>query len=503
MELRQYLAALKGKMWIPILLAATAIGIVLVDAVYSPPSYDASFTAVPYEPGILSDDAYISYQLVMESKSLDVAVANKVDPSLDPGKLRDEVTLKSDKKTGAYTFEVSDSDPGRAQRLAEAYNEEGTAKFLDLNTRKAKATIAAMQEEVQSIEKQLGDVRSARARMEKDNDVGSLPARLSHQLALVGALKQMRSEMVIKDSPDLSKMIQEEIGRQQATTNQLSDQVGQKEASTILSSTAEQTETQMAIDSLRARLAKQQDSVTTLEQYRAQARSGASTDATDAEIARQRQAVADLQNQLNDLVAKAASLSAGQARTEMSTTALRDELQRQNNLVASLTQMQLDAKLNNRSAVLQRLDAELAAQDKEANDLSALDLQYEQITTEEGRLQNSYAGFQARIDDALILDKATPASMVKLVEPITVKLGSSMFYLKIAFALALSLILALALIFTAEYLDNTVRTAQQIETMVGAPVLTVVPRFGAKRMPELTPQPGKRGGTELAGQHGA
>jgi capsular polysaccharide biosynthesis protein len=483
MELQQYLAAIKRRVWIPILLLMVAIAIVVVDSVLWPTDHEASFTVVAYDPGTIrvGEDTYVGYKLVMESGSLANVVAQSIDPPPDLQKLQEKVSLKLDKKTGAHIFKVSDPDPERALRLAEAYNREGTAMFMDLNMRKSKVTLAALQEQVDAAEQRLQKARADRATFEQRHELGSLPARLSHQVSLVASLQRMRAEMLIGDTKNLSSVIDQEVKRQQELVDELTRQAGDKIASSILKSAATQSQIQIAIDDLRQQLSRKQDLLASLEQaYAQRSPSDPSIPQVEGTLTRTREEIASLEKDLKSKVAESASLAANQAGADLTNSRLRDQLQKQADLVASLKRMKMDSNLNNFDGLLRGLDAELSRQNELANDLSALSLQYEQIVAEENSVQSTYVMLQNRIADALILSKARPAEMVKLIGDISVETNNRALFLKFAFGVVLSIILGLGLVFAAEYLDQTVRTAEQIEKMVGATVLTTVPHFQAK-----------------------
>ncbi|WP_235680182.1 YveK family protein [Paenibacillus albicereus] len=74
-----------------------------------------------------------------------------------------------------------------------------------------------------------------------------------------------------------------------------------------------------------------------------------------------------------------------------------------------------------------------------------------------------------QVDNVSILNQADPQASAAPVAP-NAKLN-------IAMALALSLLAALGLAFLLEYLDDTIKTEEDVAEVLGLPVLTVIPKF--------------------------
>jgi uncharacterized protein involved in exopolysaccharide biosynthesis len=53
-------------------------------------------------------------------------------------------------------------------------------------------------------------------------------------------------------------------------------------------------------------------------------------------------------------------------------------------------------------------------------------------------------------------------------------------YLKLLYAGVFALVLGIALIFALEYMDNSIREPEEVEQLLGAPVIAVIPRVTAR-----------------------
>jgi capsular polysaccharide biosynthesis protein len=74
-----------------------------------------------------------------------------------------------------------------------------------------------------------------------------------------------------------------------------------------------------------------------------------------------------------------------------------------------------------------------------------------------------------KVDNVSVLDKADPQEIHGPVAPNP--------KLNIAVAFMLALMLGVGISFLLDYLDDTIKTEEDIETLLGVPVLTSIPRF--------------------------
>jgi capsular polysaccharide biosynthesis protein len=48
--------------------------------------------------------------------------------------------------------------------------------------------------------------------------------------------------------------------------------------------------------------------------------------------------------------------------------------------------------------------------------------------------------------------------------------------LKVLYAIALALVVGIGIVFAVEYFDNSMRDPEEVEKLIGAPVVAVIPR---------------------------
>ena len=105
-------------------------------------------------------------------------------------------------------------------------------------------------------------------------------------------------------------------------------------------------------------------------------------------------------------------------------------------------------------------------------------LQLDQQATQSAYLNFAAAQTQARVTEvsqglnfqAGVVDQAAakPDTMARL--------------LKILYAIALALVVGIGLIFAVEYFDNSVRDPDEVEKLIGAPVVAIIPRATARTL---------------------
>ncbi len=122
------------------------------------------------------------------------------------------------------------------------------------------------------------------------------------------------------------------------------------------------------------------------------------------------------------------------------------------------------------------------------NEKKLADLTYEAKVAE-----NTYGLLRQKLDEAKIRESEPYATgTIKMVDEAMPEQVATSKKLKVALALPLSILLSCAIIFLLDYLDNTIRTPEEAEELLGLPVATMVPLGRGHSLVRGLPDPGLR-----------
>lgn len=163
---------------------------------------------------------------------------------------------------------------------------------------------------------------------------------------------------------------------------------------------------------------------------------------------------------------------------EAGQTALSSTVTANNPVYDSLIQSYVSATAEYAAADLGRIAAagEIAAVKPELKMLPAEEAKLAQLTLEEDAAKNTYTLLRQKLDEATIREQeAENVSSIQVVDEARSGPADPRKKLKLLLAFVLAPILCAGLAFLMNYLDNTVKTPDEVEALLNIPVLTVVP----------------------------
>lgn len=105
------------------------------------------------------------------------------------------------------------------------------------------------------------------------------------------------------------------------------------------------------------------------------------------------------------------------------------------------------------------------------------------LQLDEKAASDAYLNFQQDVSKARV-DQTTNARLFEasVVDDAAAKPNTSARFLKVAYAAALALVVGVGIIFVIEYTDNSVREPEEVEQLVGAPVVGIIPRANPRTL---------------------
>jgi capsular polysaccharide biosynthesis protein len=121
-----------------------------------------------------------------------------------------------------------------------------------------------------------------------------------------------------------------------------------------------------------------------------------------------------------------------------------------------------------------------AAQLAKDRDLQA---QQAQLTLDQQAAQTAYLDFQAAATQARVAEVTQGLTyQAGVVDQAAAKPDTLPRLLKVGYAIALALVVGIGLVFVVEYFDNSIREPDQVEQLIGAPVVAIIPRGTARTL---------------------
>lgn len=200
MELDRFIAALLRRWYVVVLCVAVGVACTYGYFQWFATS-QAEATVAVLEPAVVKatnngQQAQISFASVAESYVVAERVVTKRALNIPPRSLQKAVTVKLSRSLIAniasplYIVSVSDPDPDRAIMLADAVVDESILVFNELNQLTPEQVTAAFAPEEQRLRQELDQARRELAAYEKQNQAQQLPDKIAAQRGLVSSLQQ-------------------------------------------------------------------------------------------------------------------------------------------------------------------------------------------------------------------------------------------------------------------------------------------------------------------------
>jgi capsular exopolysaccharide synthesis family protein len=159
-------------------------------------------------------------------------------------------------------------------------------------------------------------------------------------------------------------------------------------------------------------------------------------------------------------------------------TALSSEVTSNNPVYDSMVQNYVSAVAEHAAADSARGAAavEIAAVKPQLNTLPAEEAKLAQLTLDEDAARNTYTLLRQKLDEATIREQeAENVNAIQVVDQARSGPSDTRKNLKLLLALVLAPILCAGMAFLMNYLDNTVKTPEEVEALLNIPVFAVVP----------------------------
>lgn len=460
-DLKRYLRAIRQRWWLPILLVAIAVGGVYYRLGDLPPRYAAATTLLvtsppvsapaPGAPGVPppfpSTPATIISDIVelIQTRTVAERVVGRIDGA-DLEQLRGSTSAVWRRGTNLLRIEATATDPRRAALIANTYAEELMNYFRQTNAHDAS-------EARRFIEGQLADVRS---RLDASD----------------------RAVLAARNVTNIEGAAGSIVGRYYATLGELHGARRQLR------------ETDARLAAMTARLSREERTIV------------AQTDRVE------NPAFAQIRSQFIALEVERTQLSAiyttahpRMQRLEGQIAALRDRLAKESEtlvgrevrevnpirslLLLGATNFQVDRAAN--LAQIAVLEQSVAAARSEVNALPRVQFGLDRLIRENEILETLYRTLSQQFQDALLRENVAaffPAG-IQVVEPAMAPKRPQASGLPgtAAAAAGAGLVLGLLAAIFLESLDEGVRTSEDVERALGAPVLAEVPDVAASRVP--------------------
>lgn len=471
MELWRYYRILRRRKWLIVIgmLVCTAVTYVVVWR--APVMYRARTTLMERHPGtetgvpIYRDVQAMQMDIdvrlsnlanILTSDTVIMRTANSLallGISVDPGKILENTTVQPVRTTEILAVEVRSTDPDEARDAANELVNQFRIFYAEL-------AHGATRESREFIASQLPKAKAELDRVQK----------------ALRAYKE-QSDVTVFDSQS-TLMLQ----RATSTQNELSS------AEIAAAETANRLK--VIRDQLRGQPQMRVAALTTAQNPIWQ---GLATDLArlEAQLAFQEQTrgpkhptVAALKDQIAETRAK---MDAEKQNTLSSTT------EQLNPIYNAVLDRYVATKVDNigHTARAKGLRAVLAQQKAALASLPAKEMELMRLELERRAAQETYTLLRTKLDEATIKEQETKSgSSIKIIDPARAVPVNQQKGFKVALAAILSPLLMCALAFLLHYLDNSIRTAEEAEQLLGLPITAVVPLSRAHnlaRQPQAEP----------------
>jgi uncharacterized protein involved in exopolysaccharide biosynthesis len=168
-----YLPALRKWLWLPIVLGLAATGVAAFITLSAPPVYQAKTTVqvVPIQgggqPGYQTiDQTSKTYAQLMTTTPLLQQVINDVQLTYTVEELQSELTVTPQFDTGLIDVKMQDADPARAANVVNMIVKDFNKNRQAQQKQQDNASIASLQTQMGSLEKQISDETSLIAQLQ-------------------------------------------------------------------------------------------------------------------------------------------------------------------------------------------------------------------------------------------------------------------------------------------------------------------------------------------------
>ncbi len=465
-ELRRYFEVLRKRVSLIAVIAALAVGGVVLQIGNKPAKYQAEVSMLVTLQGLgpsgleardltavqngFRDTVTSNIIYLMKSRTLLQRAGDRL--GMSPDSLGDRVRVNQVRGTDVLSVSAADSDPERAALIANTLTQEFTSYYSQLNS--AEATSAR-----KFIEDQLS--RTKEALSQTEGEMLAFKARtgavgLSDQISkLVGRTLDLQAAYD-------TAMVDERTARAridaiQSRLRLQSDQLGQLTIAT------------------NPVFAKLRDNLVTLETELASMRQ-TYTD-QHPKVQAQIGKIAALRQQMN---AEAARIASGQS---LGVSPVREEL------VRGMVNGQVDLEASHaKSAAMSQVIAKMQFG---LSNIPANELQLARLQRQVKVHEDTYLRLSALYEDALIKERKAGSSgqaAIIIVDPATVPAGPESRHLPLTamFAALLGLVVGAAVALLVEGLDDRVRTENEAEQAYGVPVLAAIPTMDPRSYKHLS-----------------
>ncbi len=457
LDLRDYLRVLsKRKALIVILLVASMVSAYFFSKM-TPPVFQAMTTILikgqssmqnPFLSealGVTSNPDIQNYVEILKSRTIVQKVSDQLDLGLKPGMpefemLRSSVSVQAVQGTDVVRVAVESTDPAKASDVANAIVDAFSELTQQSNRQEASGAADFISSQLPGVESELRASETSLQRFKETQKVYSPSDEVKARLDKLTQLETSRAEAKVA--------LEESRQRLEYTRQQLSSEQQTVVAQTTITKNPLIQELQTKLSDLETQLAGAE------EKY---------TDKHPAVLALQAQ-IGDVKQQLSKEVAKIISAET-QTVNPIYQGLLEEVVRLQTEVLA------METRYNTLGRLVSDIDATF--KDLPAKELELTRLERNAKVTESIYVMLKQKYEEMRITEAMktsdthVIDRAiTPSS------PIKPKVR-----LNVAIAAFLGLFVGIGLAFLLEYLDTTLKTKEEVEHVLGLPVLGQIPRF--------------------------
>lgn len=398
-----------------------------------------------------SQQAQVTFSSVAESYRVAERVIRKLGLEMEPRDLKNSVSVKLARSlvpnlsAPLYLVEVTHRDAQVAVTLANAVVDEAKQVFTDLNAVDPTQVDATFSAEDARLRAELEDARKALRELEDANEAWMLPSLLNSHLAVLTGLQQ--GDYALNSNKSASAALRTEIQRSLATAQ------------------AEQ-----------ARLRSLQPEYERLALEVSLAVSGVSQDSSrlrDVALSGDSGLQSAVQHQLNTVKSQL-----DQAREALTT------FQRNNRIGDLPTDLAVQSStvtdLRRQLIMLNAGDGDpqeaQAIEREEVRRLAALMPQYDALYARITAAQGQLALLMNRKLDLVINGVVNPSTQVKVLDTAQVEPQVFWQFIIQALGIVLGLFAGLVVVYLLAYFDRTPRTSEDVEELLGFPVLARLPK---------------------------
>ena len=458
MELWQYYRILRKRRWLIIIGTLICVGIVMGANYLAPQSWMAWTTVMEKMPGDEKVNIFSApYAMQMDPKmrlsNLGQLVKSQTVMQRSVETLyRLNIVSKPEAIVGTLDcvpvldtmmlqIMVRSRSPEEAEATANVVTAEFTKFYNEMNYSGATHTRQFIRRELPKVEKRLTDAREASRKYKETTGAVMLTVQTSALIQRITQLEAQLSQIEVQG--------EQARGKLESLTHKLADQKQfpeLRDAQTVVSSNP-------IWQSLQVDLSKQEIDMQKMMRDRKPAH---------PEVQALQRAIDETRRKLEEA-----------GRTALSSTVTAN-----NPVYDSLIQSYVSAVAEYASATAARQAAagEVAAAKPELKTLPAEEAKLAQLTLDEEAARNTYTLLRGKLDEATIREQeAENVSSIQIVDEARSGPADTRKNLKLLLALILAPVLCSGVAFLMNYLDNTVKTPDEVEALLNLPVFAVVP----------------------------